>query len=273
MSPKRISHIMVCFIFCAAIVGTVWVGVSLAAGRPSRSLDQKLLKAVQGGNLEGVRTAIRQGANVNGSTEFGQTPLHLAGSVKIAEALIRAGANVHARDNDFMMTPLFNADLKVSRLLIEKGARVNVRAKKGMTPLAWAVYWDQEEKILLLIEKEADLNAIDDDGKSALHIAANWGKISIARLLISKGANINIGDTACWTPLHWAAMEGTSEVIDLLISAGADCNAVSCKSDGLLPSGATPFDVARRFRSPDLSAYLESRGCKPGVASLPTIPQ
>jgi ankyrin repeat protein len=131
-----------------------------------------------------------------------------------------------------------------------------------MTPLAWAVYWDQKEKAALLIEKGADLNATDDDGKSALHVAANWGEKEFVRLLISKGADVNARDSACWTPLHWAAFEGTVEVMELLMSAQADCNRVSCGSDETVPSGATPLDVAARWRSPDVSTYLESRGCK-----------
>jgi ankyrin repeat protein len=263
MKRKNISCIIVCCIFCAVVIGVARVSVSTAAGdRQSTSLDQKLLKAVRDGKIDSVRSAIRQGANVNVSTEFGETPLHLVNNVKIAETLIRAGANVHAKDREFAMTPLFNADINVSRVLIANGAQVNVRAKKGMTPLAWAVYWDQKEKAGLLIEKGADLNAADDDGKSALHVAANWGKMEIARLLISKGADVNAKDSACWTPLHWAAFEGTSEIMNLLISAGADCNAVSCQPDNTLPSGETPLDVAMRWRSPDVAAYLKSRGCK-----------
>jgi hypothetical protein len=232
MRPKRMSRIIVCSIFYAVISVAACIGVSSGADRQSKSLDQVLFKAVQDGNLERVRSALRQGANVN------------------------------ARDRDFAMTPIFYADTKVSRLLIEKGAQVNVKARKGMTPLVWAVYWDQKEKAALLIEKGADLNASDDDGKSALHVAANWGKTEFVRLLISKGADVNAQDSACWTPLHWAAFEGTAEVMELLMSAQADCSKVSCGSDESFPSGATPLDVAVRWRSPEVSAYLESRGCK-----------
>jgi uncharacterized protein len=264
------SQIIAGCIVCALIFGPTSMHAFAAGGGQAKRLDQELLKAVQDGSLERVRSSIRRGANVNTRTEFGQTPLHLVNNLKIAEALIKAGADLHAKDFDFSMTPLFNADATVSRLLIEKGALVNVKAKKGMTPLSWAVYWDQKEKMTLLIEKGADINAVDDDGKSALHIAANWGKMEIARLLISKGASVNIQDTACWTPLHWAAMGGASEVIDLLISVGADCNAVSCQPDGILPSGATPLDVARRWRSPDVAAYMESTGCRSGVPSMRT---
>jgi ankyrin repeat protein len=263
MKRKNTYHNMVCCIICAVILGAVLVSVSTAAAdRRSKGLDQELLKAVRDGNLERVRSAIRRGANVNTSTEFGETPLHLVTNLKIAEALIGAGANPNARDREFAMTPLFYADAGASRLLISKGAAVNVRARKGMTPLAWAVYWDQKEKVAVLIEHGANPNATDDDGKSPLHVAANWGKMEIARLLISKGADVNVKDNACWTPLHWAALEGTPETMDMLLSAGADCNALSCPPDNAVSSAETPLDVAARWRSPDVSAYLESKGCK-----------
>ena len=263
MRRRNSARIIVCFMFCDVMVGVACFPVSTAAAdRRSKGLDQELLKAVRDGNLERVRSAIRRGANVNTSTEFGETPLHLVTNLKIAEALIGAGANVNARDREFAMTPLFYTDASVSRLLISKGAEVNVRAKKGMTPLAWAVYWDQKEKATVLIAQGANPNATDDDGKSPLHVAANWGKMEIARLLISKGADVNVKDNACWTPLHWAALEGTSEIMDMLLSVGADCTALSCPAGTGAPSAETPLDVAARWRSPDVSAYLESRGCR-----------
>ena len=165
--------------------------------------------------------------------------------------LISAGASVNARNDDFEMTPLFNVTAEAAALLIEKGADVNARAAKGMTPLAWAVYWDQKDKAELLIAKGANVNAKDDDGKTALHVAANWGKADLVRLLIAKGADVNAKDSACWTPLHWAAFEADGDTMDLLLAAGADCNAVSCPSGG---AAETALDVAARYRSPDVAA-------------------
>jgi ankyrin repeat protein len=262
MRPRRFFHTSAGCIFSGLVLTLAWIGLSGAAEHKPRNIDQKLFNAVRNGNLAGVKSAIRQGASVSARTEFGETPLHLATNVKVAEVLIKAGADVNGRDREFEMTPLFNADVNVSRLLIEKGAQVNVRAKKGMTPLSWAVYWDQQEKVALLIEKGADQNAADVDGKSPLHIAANWGKMEIARLLIAHGANVNAMDTDCWTPLHWAAFEGTAQMMDLLISSGADCSVVSCRRESGTALGETPLDVAARWRSPDVSAYLQSRGCR-----------
>ena len=65
---------------------------------PSADIHQ----AVRGGNIEVVKQAIADGADVNAKTEDGWTPLHFATSVgyeEITELLIAKGADVNARDN------------------------------------------------------------------------------------------------------------------------------------------------------------------------------
>jgi ankyrin repeat protein len=226
-----------------------------------RDLDRRLMEAAQEGDAIKVKTLLAKGADVKAKDDMGNTALHFATRKDIAGMLISAGASVGAKNDDFKMTPLFNVPTEVAALLVAKGADVNGRAREGMTPLAWAVYWDQKDKVDLLISKGADVNAKDDDGKTALHIAANWDKDEIAALLIFRGADVNARDAACWTPLHWAAFEASAGTMELLLSAGADRNAVSCPSDRSPSPGETPLDVARRFRSPDVVAYLKSKGC------------
>jgi ankyrin repeat protein len=230
-----------------------------------KDMDSQLMEAVREGNAATVKALIGKGARVNARDEAGNTALHFATKSDIAGMLISAGASISTKNDDFEMTPLFNVPAEVAALLIAKGADVNARARKGMTPLTWAVYWDQRDKMRLLISKGADVNAKDDDGKTALHVAANWGKAEIVVLLIEKGANVNARDNDCWTPLHWAAFEASADTMDLLLSAGADRNAVSCRSERPPAPGETPLDVAKRFRSPDVVSYLKSKGCRSSV--------
>jgi ankyrin repeat protein len=233
-----------------------WLAEPAAA---MRETDLRLIEAVQAGNAAQVKELLRKGASAKAKDEAGNTALHYASLKDIAAMLIAAGAQLNARNDDFGMTPLFSVSAEVAAFLIEKGADVNSRAAKGMNPLTWAIYWDQKEKAELLLSKGADVNTKDDDGKTALHVAANWGKTDLIRLLIAKGADVNAMDSACWTPLHWAAFEAGGDAMAMLLAAGADCNASSCPSGG---KGETVLDVAVRYRSPNVAAFLKSKGCR-----------
>jgi ankyrin repeat protein len=243
-------------LFLLSLLLAGWLAAPASA---TRETDLKLMEAVQAGNAARVKALLREGDGVRAKDEAGNTALHYASRKDIAAMLVAAGAPLEARNDDFGMTPLFNVTTEVAALLIEKGADVNARAAKGMTPLTWAVYWDQKEKAALLIAKGANVNARDDDGKTALHVASNWGKTDLMRLLIAKGADVNARDSVCWTPLHWAAFEAEGSTLTLLFEAGADCGVVSCPPGG---KGETALDIAARYRSPDVAAFLKSRGCR-----------
>ena len=244
---------------CLLLLSLLLAGWPAEPASAMRETDLKLTEAVQAGNAAQVNALLRKGASAKAKDETGNTALHYAATKDIAAMLVAAGAPLNARNDDLGMTPLFNVTAEVAALLIAKGADVNARAAKGMTPLTWAVYWDQKEKAELLVAKGANVNAKDDDGKTALHVAANWGKTDLTRLLIAKGADVNVKDNTCWTPLHWAAFEAEGDTQALLLAAGADCGAVSCPSGG---ASETALDVAARYRSPEVSAFLKSKGCR-----------
>ena len=55
------------------------------------------------GNIETVKQAIAEGADVNGKDDFGFTPLHgavMAGQREIAELLITEGADINIKNKD-----------------------------------------------------------------------------------------------------------------------------------------------------------------------------
>ena len=108
--------------------------------------------AIRNGNIEAVKQAIVDGADVNATEDSnGRTPLHAAASeshIAIVELLITKGADVNAREVNGW-TPLhFSAAFfrkEIAELLIVKGADVNAktqyfdgRDKIGYTPLDFA---------------------------------------------------------------------------------------------------------------------------------------
>jgi ankyrin repeat protein len=247
-----------CLIFAAFQTG--WAEAR-EARQGQQNLSAPLIEAARKGDLNAVKRLARKGINVNMRDESGYTPLHVTQSKAVAELLIARGADIEARDIDFQMTPLFNASPQVARLLIAKGADVNARAKSGLTPLHWAIYWDMSERIQLLIASGAQVDARDEHQRTPLHLAANWGKATLVTMLLARGADVDARDESGWTPLHWAAMEGTPEAVRLLIEKGADRNAVTAAGTGMFPTGSTPLDIAGKISHADMAAFLQSIGC------------
>ena len=73
--------------------------------------DISIHVAAESGNIEAVKQAIADGADVNARSEFGYTPLHFAAQNsrrEIAELLIANGADVNAK-NESGNTPLDKA--------------------------------------------------------------------------------------------------------------------------------------------------------------------
>ena len=140
-------------------------------------LDRELFRAVSAGNLNGVREALRRGADVDARDKYMQTPLFCVAEadvserqsakwIEIGEELLRAGADLEARDSR-MRTPLMAVTLSSS-----------------LTIMRW------------LLEKGADVNAVDDGGLSVLHYAAfNSSEPERTELLLEYGAPLNLRDT------------------------------------------------------------------------------
>ena len=115
--------------------------------QPPEPPDISIVDAAIDGNIEAVKQAIADGADVN-AKPGGITPLHWAawrGRKEIAELLIAKGADLNTKNKDGG-TPLHNAAWKghveIAKLLIVKNADVNAKDVEGQTPLDWA----EEEK-------------------------------------------------------------------------------------------------------------------------------
>lgn len=97
-------------------------------------LNQQLFKAVYANDIEGVKQAIQEGANVNAGDDEGTTSLHWVA---------------------------FTGYTEIAKLLIEKGALVNIEDEYGWTPLQWAKSINVET--LLKQHGRVDGNADDNN--------------------------------------------------------------------------------------------------------------
>ena len=133
----------------------------LAGGLPA--LAGPLHEAVKTGDIDQVKQAIAEGADVNqGDFAFG-TPLHLAankGHAAIAALLIEKGADVSMKD-----------------LLI------------GFTPLHAAAFAGHIDVVEILVAQDGDANARDNNHTTPIHHAAASAHFDVVEFLIAHGAS------------------------------------------------------------------------------------
>ena len=138
---------------------TIIAAVLLVGCGPSGA-EKSLIDAAGSGNIEAVKQAIADGANVEVKNVFSITPLHFA------------SAKGHK---------------EIVELLIAEGSDVNAKNVGGETPLDSAAYWGHKEVAKLLISRGADVNAKDEDGKTPLDYAIGRKHPETAELLRKHG--------------------------------------------------------------------------------------
>jgi len=111
----------------------VGCGESQQSAEPpaAKAPDISILKAAQDGNIEAVKQAIADGADVNAKNTSGMTPLHWAanrGHEEVAELLISKGADVNAKDIGGY-TPLDYTEGETAALLRKHGGKTEEELK------------------------------------------------------------------------------------------------------------------------------------------------
>ena len=158
-----------------------------ASSRPALRPDA-LHRAVQAGNVDGLKAALASGVDVNARDKYDGTPLHRVGRlhsgrgpVEVTRILIETGADVNAR-NEVGETPLHNFALtgppEAVEALIEAGADLTVKDKWGSAPMHQAVCCSYDEKkaaiIKILVDAGADVN-VTKFGMSVLYLVKEGG--------------------------------------------------------------------------------------------------
>ncbi len=183
-----------------------------------------LYNAVKNNDIAVIKTALKNGTDINQKYGYSRTALMLAcvwNHKEVVEFLISNGTNVNARDEVGLTALMLSQNVDIVSMLISKRADVNAICPDGGTVLMDACESNEIEIAELLISKGADVNARSDDKSTALIIACRQGYKRLAELLISKGADVDAADKKNNTALSWARDLGHDELAKFLITKGA----------------------------------------------------
>ena len=219
---------------------------------------------------------IQAGADPNAANDLGVTPLMLAatnGSTVMIEKLLRANAGPNVARSTGETALLLAARTgkpEVVRLLLAAGAAADVKmGAREQTPLMWAAVEGHTDVVRLLLEvgadKEATTTWISKKGraryasqKEALAPRAD-GRSVIAALWPRDGNFDTDRFEGGMTPLLFAVNGGHQDAVRVLLEAGA-------KTDGAMPDGLTPLQLAQIRRHEALALFLLEHGADPNNA-------
>ncbi len=201
-----------------------------------------------------VELLVGRGANVNLTTEFGETALSLAArqgdpGARCVDLLANTrAASVNKKDRLGMTALAWAAKVGCERAVRTLLERVDVDATcrdvYGRTVLHNAVLGmgDQWKVVRdLLSATGVDVNAVDDGGMTALHHAASCGFTeSVKQLLARRDLDVNQRDRRSKTALHYASEEGQIGTLEALL---ADRNVDLNLTDD---EGRTAREVAKK---------------------------
>ncbi|MBI2686135.1 MAG: ankyrin repeat domain-containing protein [Acidobacteria bacterium] len=201
-----------------------------------------LLYSAAMGSLDGLKTLVERGADVNAADNGGSTPLLWAAcdparvSVLLAKGA-SATAKTKAGRTALMAAAGCEAAEESVKMLLAKGAGVNDIAQDRQTPLMEAAFNGSASMMRLLVNAGADVNTADEGGWTPLMGAVGWGDVALVKTMLAKGAKVNAANVFAGkvvhgdivlkqlTPLMFATPYGSPEMVKALLDAGADVNA------------------------------------------------
>ena len=186
--------------------------------------ETQLLKAVEAGDLEQVKTVIEESVNVNCQDERGRSPLMIAtqqNNLEMAKLLIDAGGDVNQRDN-MLLTPWICAAANGFHKILKAGA------------------------------PKADITLVNRFGGTALLPSSEKGFLKAVDVAIQSDVPVNHVNDLEWTALQEAVILGDGQalyslIIRLLMDHGADPTTLD-------NDGKTALDWAKEYEQ----SYIES---------------
>jgi ankyrin repeat protein len=191
---------------------------------PLKPENIELLVGAHSGELRAVSSALRQGANVDATDEYGKAALDIAlyrGDVAMVRLLARHGANLRrlAPDDTF---PMACAAMKRDRASIEmltsfcadyesplEGGRGALESVLVVASAHGSDDWRQVARYL--IRHGADIECPNDHGQSLLCRMVMTNKYDAVTFLVENGANARSVDLHGYRPIDYAIALGSRQ--------------------------------------------------------------
>lgn len=217
--------------------------------------DSKLETSLAKGDFEGIRVALKSGADPNERQKEGRrrSPLEqatllviVAGqgdkcderteniTLEMLRLLFESGAVIKKHDSGILIGPVIKGCNNLVKFLIDKGADLNgkeIGSTDELTPLFFAYKYDRPETADILLKYGANPLLVSDWIQSAFIRAASNGDIPKMQKAMQHGATIDginhNGETALITSIDFGLHH---ETIEWLLKNGANPNFNANKS-------------------------------------------
>lgn len=226
------------------------------------NLTQKLFEKAEALDIEGMKTLLSQGADIESLNDIEENLLSVVVRLENAEEciifLLDNGFDINSQDHYASSTALIEA-ASYSRVdnvavLLKEQAEPNLVNLDGQTALTQAVATRCFENIQLLLDHGADVNLMAQ-GNDALMTAVSFykGDRTILDFLLDRGANINAEDG--YGTALWSAIAGEKlDIVKFLISKGAKIEGIKS-----IHNNETTLEFANRVGNQEVIDYLKSQ--------------
>jgi ankyrin repeat protein/endonuclease/exonuclease/phosphatase family metal-dependent hydrolase len=224
--------------------------------------DEMLFASSVKGDLNGIKEALKRGANIHAKNEYALTWSIIKGDKEILKYLIEKGANIQDNKDEFikmaekyahaeiteylkqigknpkqtgkyqldemLIESAINGDLKGVKEALKRGANIHASSDWALIN---AVKKGHLQVVKYLVENGANIHALNE---SPLLFAITFEKLEIVKYLVEKGANIHNNNDE---PIKLADNKGNKEIVAYLKSQiGDKIRNVSKQKGGVIPN-------------------------------------
>ena len=186
-----------------------------------QSADIQLLKAAKKNDLQSIKQALEEGADINVIDKYGNAPIDITrirSNVQATQFLIERGAKTISYKN--LIKAAKNGDIATLQKAFQENINFYPVSLDQNTVLDFAITHGKGEAAQLLIERGA--RSLYDPQASLMYAAYNGLTYIIAHILDNYAVDINAVDTHYHvTALSSAIANGKGEAAQLLIERGA----------------------------------------------------